>query len=60
MSKIGMDKPNLPTILDLENLSRLDKRIFPSYLDEFSSVFNFSRYILNELIVAPGPLIDEY
>jgi hypothetical protein len=59
-SKIGMDKPNLPTILDLENLSRLDKRIFPSYLDEFSSVFNFSRYILNELIVAPGPLIDEY
>ena len=56
---ISKNKIDIPKIINLDNITRLDKRVFPSSLDDSSTIFNYSRYILNELILVPGPLIDE-
>ncbi|MBP7678790.1 MAG: hypothetical protein KA096_00030 [Bacteroidales bacterium] len=47
-------------ILNIKDISRLDQRIFPGPLVESSPVFNHAIYILNELVLRPGPLIDEF
>lgn len=59
---IKRSKPDIPKILGISDLEQLDKRTFPAQLilGEGTSVYSYANYILNNLIMKPGPLIDEF
>lgn len=58
---IARTKPDLTKMLCIDNLDGLDKRIFSYKLTsgEGAVIYSYAKYILDELIHKPGPLINE-
>jgi len=56
---IAQSGSEINKILNLSDTDFLDKRVFADTLRPKSAVFRYATYTLSELILVPGPLIDE-